>query len=212
MTARWWIGGSLLACACAVPSPPPAPPRPPPEPPPAAEPAPPDPPPWQPRVDPRDQAELDRLEECSAHHVARFQDSEPPEPRELLAALGCFEEAGRSAHAIQVIRHLRREFPELEDGEDLAFRERQHYRVLADERLGADTLVGRACGASVFDPPLHASVEALRSVAECLEEAAMVGAALRYWRLALERGGSDEGHVERLETTLRRVEQKILEL
>ena len=203
-----WIGGVLVVCACAAPPRPM--PRSPPPPPPVVEPAPPVPAAWQPSIDPAEVAKLARLDECSERHIERFRESESPE--DLLAALECFEGAGRAAQAIQVIRHATREFPERVESEDFDYRQRLHYRVIAHELLGADTLVGRVCGASAFDPPPKAEAEAISSIATCLEEAAMLGAALRYWRLVVERpDGSDYRHIETLEEKVRRVEERILE-
>ncbi len=205
-----WLVCLLAASSCATPPHP----VPPPPTPPVVEPAPParpSPPAWQPSIDPADVAELARLDACSEQHVERFNESENPE--DLFAALECFEGAGHSAKAIRVIRHAIREFPERAETEDVDYRQRQHYRVIAHELLGAETLVGRVCGASAFDPPPQASARALASIAQCLEEAAMLGAALRYWRLVVEHpDGFDDGHIEALAVKVRAVEDRLLDL
>jgi len=168
-------------------------------------------------VDSRAITELETLDECSGRNVASYNElgEEGEGAADLLvAALGCFEEAGRSAQSIKLLRHLLERFPERAESEDARYRLREHYRTLAHERRGADTLMGRACGATVFDPPPAATAEALIEVAACVEQEAMFAMSLRYRKLAAERGPEPDNaaNIERLEQRVVELEAAILEL
>lgn len=114
---------------------------------------------------------------------------------------------------IRILKHLRELYPERAEIEDFAYRMRIAYRTMGRPLLGSETLVGRACGATTFDPPPEARPSALMPVAECLEQAGLVGAALRYRTMASERGAEELNaeSIERLERLMTLIEDKMLE-
>lgn len=203
---------SVLA-ACAVPySEPPTPPpgRVAPEPTPVARPAQST---WKPRPDRAAKARYEELSrECEAL-IDRFRDAPDADldaPKYLLNAADCLEEAGRYGQVVRVIRHLSELAPDVYKAEQLGDREVKLLRWIIDDRAMSSTLLARACGATIIDPPPEAKSRELIAVANCLDQdMILMTVSLRYRELAAKRGAGQE-NAKALEQAHERV-QKIRE-